>query len=34
MAVIDGDTHYWPTRMLERVAHPGKGEVRTYDGAA
>jgi len=34
MVIVDGDTHYWPTRMLERVTHPGKGEVRIYDGAA
>lgn len=25
--LIDGDTHYWPPRMLERVTHPDKGEV-------
>lgn len=24
---IDGDTHYWPLRFIDRVAHPGKGHV-------
>ncbi len=24
---IDGDTHYWPLRFIDRVAHPGKGYV-------
>jgi hypothetical protein len=24
---IDGDTHYWPLRFLDRVSHPGKGYV-------
>jgi aminocarboxymuconate-semialdehyde decarboxylase len=24
---IDGDTHYWPLRFLDRVHHPGKGHV-------
>jgi aminocarboxymuconate-semialdehyde decarboxylase len=22
---IDGDTHYWPLRFIERVSHPGRG---------
>ncbi len=24
---IDGDTHYWPLRFIERVSHPGRGHV-------
>lgn len=24
---IDGDTHYWPLRFIERVSHPGRGYV-------
>ena len=24
---IDGDTHYWPLRFIERVPHPGKGHI-------
>ena len=24
---IDGDTHYWPVRFIERVSHPGRGYV-------
>jgi aminocarboxymuconate-semialdehyde decarboxylase len=24
---IDGDSHYWPVRFIERVAHPGRGYV-------
>jgi aminocarboxymuconate-semialdehyde decarboxylase len=24
---IDGDTHYWPLRFLDKVSHPGKGHV-------
>jgi aminocarboxymuconate-semialdehyde decarboxylase len=24
---IDGDTHYWPLRFIDRVQHPGKGHV-------
>lgn len=24
---IDGDTHYWPLRFIERVDHPGRGYV-------
>jgi hypothetical protein len=24
---IDGDTHYWPLRFIDRVSHPGKGYV-------
>jgi predicted TIM-barrel fold metal-dependent hydrolase len=24
---IDGDTHYWPLRMLDKVSHPGKGFI-------
>ena len=22
---LDGDTHYWPLRFIERVSHPGRG---------
>src|SRR3989304_2655795 len=31
---IDGDTHYWPLRFLDKVKHPGKGriEVQKDDG--
>ena len=24
---IDGDTHYWPLRFIERVSHPGRGHL-------
>ena len=24
---IDGDTHYWPIRFIDKVSHPGKGYV-------
>ena len=24
---IDGDTHYWPVRFIDRVSHPGRGYV-------
>jgi len=24
---IDGDTHYWPVRFIDRVSHPGRGHV-------
>ena len=24
---IDGDTHYWPVRFLDRVNHPGRGHL-------
>ncbi len=24
---IDGDTHYWPLRFIDRVSHPGKGYI-------
>jgi len=24
---IDGDTHYWPLRFIERVSHPARGHV-------
>jgi len=27
MQYIDGDTHYWPLRFIERVSHPGRGYV-------
>jgi aminocarboxymuconate-semialdehyde decarboxylase len=31
---IDGDTHYWPLRFIDKVSHPGKGhvEVKEDDG--
>jgi len=31
---IDGDTHYWPLRFLDKVKHPGKGyiEIEKDDG--
>lgn len=31
---IDGDTHYWPLRFIDRVKHPGRGhvEVKEDDG--
>ena len=25
---IDGDTHYWPLRFLDRVKHPGRGYLK------
>ena len=30
---IDGDTHYWPVRFLERVKHPGRGYIEFQKGA-
>jgi predicted TIM-barrel fold metal-dependent hydrolase len=30
---IDGDTHYWPVRFIERVDHPGRGHVEFKKGA-
>ena len=24
---IDGDTHYWPLRFIDKVNHPGKGHL-------
>ena len=24
---VDGDTHYWPLRFLDKVKHPGKGYI-------
>ena len=30
---IDGDTHYWPVRFLERVKHPGRGHIEFQKGA-
>ncbi len=29
---IDGDTHYWPLRFIDKVAHPGKGYVEVDAG--
>ena len=28
---IDGDTHYWPLRFIEKVPHPGKGHVEVTE---
>ena len=25
---IDGDTHYWPLRFIDKVSHPGKGYLQ------
>ena len=30
---IDGDTHYWPVRFLERVKHSGRGHIEFQKGA-
>jgi len=30
---IDGDTHYWPVNFLERVNHPGRGNIEFKKGA-
>ena len=30
---IDGDTHYWPVRFLERVDHSGRGHLEFKKGA-
>jgi len=30
---IDGDTHYWPVRFLERVKHPSRGNLEFKKGA-
>lgn len=30
---IDGDTHYWPVRFIDRVDHPGRGHVEIKKGA-
>src|SRR5262245_49376503 len=24
---IDGDTHYWPLRFIDKVSHSGRGDV-------
>jgi hypothetical protein len=24
---IDGDSHYWPLRFIDKVSHPGRGHV-------
>jgi hypothetical protein len=26
---IDGDTHYWPLRFIDKVSHPGQGIRRS-----
>ncbi|HVO94136.1 MAG TPA: hypothetical protein VMT22_14900, partial [Terriglobales bacterium] len=28
---IDGDTHYWPLRFLDKVKHPGKGYLEVVE---
>jgi predicted TIM-barrel fold metal-dependent hydrolase len=28
---IDGDTHYWPLRFIEKVKHPGKGYLEVVE---
>jgi aminocarboxymuconate-semialdehyde decarboxylase len=28
---IDGDTHYWPLRFLDKVTHPGKGHIEVTE---
>jgi hypothetical protein len=30
---IDGDTHYWPVRFLDRVKHSGRGHIEFTKGA-
>jgi len=30
---IDGDTHYWPVRFLDRVKHSGRGHIEFQKGA-
>jgi predicted TIM-barrel fold metal-dependent hydrolase len=29
---IDGDTHYWPVRFLDRVKHSGRGHIEFQKG--
>ena len=28
---IDGDTHYWPLRFLDKVQHPGRGYLEVIE---
>ena len=28
---IDGDTHYWPLRLLDKVEHPGRGYLEVVE---
>jgi predicted TIM-barrel fold metal-dependent hydrolase len=28
---IDGDTHYWPLRFIDRVKHPGRGHLEIVE---
>ena len=28
---IDGDTHYWPLRFIDKVKHPGKGHLEVVE---
>ena len=28
---IDGDTHYWPLRFIEKVKHPGRGHLEVVE---
>ncbi|HWO40770.1 MAG TPA: amidohydrolase family protein [Candidatus Eisenbacteria bacterium] len=28
---IDGDTHYWPLRFIDKVSHPGRGRVEVRE---
>ncbi len=30
---IDGDTHYWPVRFLDRIKHSGRGYLEYQKGA-
>ena len=28
---IDGDTHYWPLRFIDKVKHPGRGHLEVVE---
>ena len=28
---IDGDTHYWPIRFIDKVKHPGRGHLEIVE---
>ena len=30
---IDGDTHYWPVRFIDKVDHPGRGHLEFRKGS-
>ncbi|MGZ9262636.1 MAG: hypothetical protein ACXW6V_24505, partial [Candidatus Binatia bacterium] len=32
MMYIDGDTHYWPVRFIDKVDHPGRGHIEFQKG--